>query len=89
MPDLAKWQQAQIRAAVARGINPIDAIAAVKVAAAAMPAGSDPDAYIMPAWMLAQDLARAEYQVDANAAWYSQQAGGRYAALLDAVEGDG
>lgn len=84
MTDLAKWQQAQVRAAVARGVNPIDATAAAKAFVAALPPGADPETYVLPDWMLTQDLTQSEYQVDANAFWYSNEAGGRYAALLDA-----
>lgn len=86
MGDLAKWSQAQVRAAVARGVNPIDAQAAVKAFVAALPPGGDPDTYVLPDWQLSQDLTQPQYRADANGAWYGEEAGGRFAALLDAGE---
>lgn len=84
MPDLAKWRQTQIRAAVARGVSPLDASQAAKVALALMPPGADPDAYLASDWMLVQDLSNRAYRDDANVAWFAR--GGRFATLLDAGE---
>lgn len=87
MGDLAKWQQQQVRAAVARGVNPIDATAAAKAFVSALPPGADPDTYVLPEWQLTQDLTQPQYRDDANAFWFGT-VDLRFATILDAYASD-
>jgi hypothetical protein len=83
--DLEKWADRQVRAAVARGINPLDAEKAVKDFLKLLPPGADPDTYVVPAYQLEQNLA---LQVDdARASWFSD-VDPRFARILDAMESD-
>lgn len=81
--DLEKWADGQVRAAVARGINVLDAAKAVKDFLRLLPPGADPDTYIVPPRYLEQDLPL--MVDDARAAWY-EEVDPRYARLLDASE---
>lgn len=69
MTDHSKWLQAQVNAAVAIGINPIDAHNAAKAFLALLPADADPDTYIVPAYALEQDVSDPALVQDAVNAW--------------------
>lgn len=78
-----KWASKQIAAAVALGINPLDAQMAVNAFLAMLPFVENPDTYIMPAYRLEQDLKSQRVIDDARADWYAKS-DPRYARLLDA-----
>jgi hypothetical protein len=80
--ELDKWASKQIDAAVARGVNPIDAAAAVKRFLAKLPPGADPDHYV-PHDGGEADVTRKEAIDDARADWYGKVEP-RVARLLDA-----
>lgn len=83
MPDLDKWATRQIAAAVSRGVHPLDAQKAAREFLALLPAGADPDTYIVPAYQLQQDVSSPQVADDLRAAWY-ERTEPRYARLLDA-----
>jgi hypothetical protein len=85
--DLEKWADGQVRAAVARGINPLDATKAVKDFLRLLPPGADPDTYIVPPRQLEQVLADEAVIADARSAWFGE-VDSRYARILDATESD-
>jgi len=82
--DLEKWKSKQIAAAVACGVNALDAARAVNEFLTLLPAGADPDTYIVPARQLEQPLPSEVVLVDVRAAWYGE-ADARWARLLDAT----
>lgn len=69
----AKWLDRQVRAAVAIGINVLDAQAAAKAFLALLPPGADPDTYIVPPHAMEQDLTSPEILADARVAWYADE----------------
>lgn len=73
MPDHSKWTNKQIQAAIAIGVNPLDAQAAAKAFLALLPDGADPDTYIVPAAQLEQDISAPELTQDAVAAWVARE----------------
>jgi hypothetical protein len=82
--ELEKWANKQIGAAVARGINPLDAAAAVKRFLSKLPPGADPDHYIPNDSDRAASEAISKAAVDdSRADWYGK-AEPRNARLLDA-----
>lgn len=81
--DLERWADKQVKAAIARGVNPLDAGAAVKAFLRLLPAGADPDTYVVPPRFLEQDLPL--LVDDARSAWY-EEVDPRFARLLDATE---
>lgn len=83
MPDLDKWATKQVQAAVSRGVHPLDAQKAVRAFLALLPAGADPDTYIVPAMRLEQDVSSPQVADDLRAVWY-ERTEPRYARLLDA-----
>lgn len=80
--ELERWQSRQIDAIVARGINPLDAAAAVKRFLAKLPPGADPDSYV-PQDYANVDVSSKEVIDDARANWYGK-VDPRVARLLDA-----
>jgi hypothetical protein len=66
--DLEKWANKQVSAAISRGVNVIDAQAAVKAFLRLLPPGADPATYVVPAYQLQQELFT--QVADARAAWY-------------------
>lgn len=83
--ELERWQTKQIQAAIAFGINPIDAAKAVDEFLANVPSGADPRTYVRPAYQLEQDISSQAVEDDARAAWFGDT-DPRYARLLDAKE---
>lgn len=83
--DLERWADGQVRAAIARGINPLDAQAAVKAFLKLLPPGADPDTYVVPPRQLEQVLGSEAVIADARSAWYAE-VDSRYARILDATE---
>lgn len=81
--ELERWKTKQINAAIAIGINPLDAANAVKRFLDKLPYGADPNTYIPPAYTLEQDLTSAEVKNDLRAEWY-ERAPRRFKRLLDA-----
>lgn len=81
--ELEKWASKQIAAAVAIGVNPLDAANSTRAFLALLPAGTDPDTYVPPAYALQQDVTSPAVLADARADWYSKVEP-RYARLLDA-----
>lgn len=73
MSDHSKWLNDQVAAAVAIGINPLDAISAAKAFLALLPAGADPYTYIVPAERLEQDITSEAIQQDAMVAWVARE----------------
>lgn len=73
MTDHSRWMNQQIAAAVAIGINPLDAMSAAKAFLALLPAGADPNTYIVPAQALEQDITSEAIQQDALAAWVARE----------------
>lgn len=67
--ELERWKSKQIDAAIAIGVNPLDAIASVNRFVAAVPPGADPRTYIRPAYELDQNLSAPDILADAKAAW--------------------
>jgi hypothetical protein len=85
--ELARWQTKQIAAAVTRGVNPVDAAAAVKRFMARLPAGADPNTFVAPAMTLNQDLTSSEISADLRASWYGDSGvSRRFKRLLDATQ---
>lgn len=74
MPDHTKWANAQVAAAIALGINPLDAANAVRAFLDMLPDGADPDTYVVPAAQLEQDITRDDIKADAVAAWIGDDA---------------
>jgi hypothetical protein len=66
--DLERWADKQVSAAIARGVNPLDAQAAVKAFLRLLPPGADPDTYVVPPYQLEQELF--SQVADSRAAWY-------------------
>lgn len=90
MPDHSRWMNQQIAAAVAIGINPLDAMSAAKAFLALLPAGADPNTYIVPAERLEQDITSEANQQDAMVAWVARDdIPTRYKLLLAAREQSG
>lgn len=83
-----KWASKQIAAAVALGVNVLDAQAAVSAFLATLPFGADPDTYIAPSQRLEQELTSGRVLDDARADWYAKS-DPRYARLLDASVANG
>ena len=83
--DHSKWANRQIAVAVALGVNPLDAARSVNEFLTLLPAGADPDTYIVPARALDQPLASERVLDDLRADWYGK-VDGRWARLLDAGE---
>ena len=81
--ELERWQSRQIDAAVARGINPIDAANAVKRFLAKLPEGADPDSYVPADTLSIVDLPSKAVLDDMRADWYGKVEP-KYARLLDA-----
>lgn len=67
-----KWLQQQVNAAVAIGINPLDAQRAAKAFLALLPPGADPNTYVVPGAQLEQDITSEAVRMDALAAWVSR-----------------
>lgn len=80
--ELERWQSRQIDAIVARGINPLDAAAAVKRFLAKLPPGADPDSYV-PQDYAGVDVSSKEVIDDARANWYGK-VDAKHVRLLDA-----
>lgn len=68
-----KWQTQQIQAAVAIGVNPLDAAKAAKWVIDHLPPGADPNTYVIPAAQLEQDLTAPEITQDAVSAWVARE----------------
>lgn len=85
--DLERWANQQVAAAVAIGVNPIDAAKAAKWVIDHLPAGADPNTYIFSAADLTEDITSPEVLQDARADWYAKT-DPRYARLLDASEAE-
>lgn len=85
--ELDKWASRQIDAAVARGVNPIDAAAAVKRFLAKLPPGADPDHYVPyygdDPYGTSADVSSKAVIDDARSDWYGKVAP-NVARLLDA-----
>lgn len=64
-----RFKRQQIAAAVALGINPLDALNAVNALLALVPMGVDLATYIVPSAQLVQDVSEPKYASDALAAW--------------------
>lgn len=80
-----KWQNSQVRALVAIGVNPLDAQSAVKRFLAKLPYGADPATFVAPAYTLAEDLISKSVADDLRVAWYgSENVEPRFKRLLDA-----
>lgn len=87
--ELDKWSNAQIHAAVARGINPLDAQNAVKRFLAKLPVGADPNTYVPADYFASEDLTSAAVLADVRAHWYGdERVAARYKRLLDAKAGE-
>lgn len=85
MPDLEKWRTKQIAAAVSLGVNPLDAAEAMRSFLAALPPGADPGTYVLPAYVLEQDITKPEIVADARTEWYGDEAiAATWKRLLDA-----
>lgn len=83
--ELEKWSNAQIHAAVARGVNPIDAANAVKRFLAKLPQGADPNTYVPNDNLLSMDLVSGTVLDDVRSAWYGdEKVPAKYKRLLDA-----
>lgn len=83
--DLDKWRTKQVNAAVARGLNVLDAQNAVDTFLALLPSGADPDTYIVPSYQLEQQLPSVAILADARAAWYGDEdIQPRFKRILDA-----
>lgn len=83
--ELERWKTAQIQAAIARGVNPLDAANAMRDFLASVPAGIDPRGYVRPASSLEQDLTSRAVGNDLRAAWYGDEdVPARFKRLLDA-----
>lgn len=80
--ELDKWSSKQISAAVARGVNPIDAAGAVKRFLAKLPPGADPDHFV-PYDSDEADVSSKAVIDDARSDWYGKVAP-NVARLLDA-----
>lgn len=72
MPDHSKFLNAQVAAAVAIGINPLDAMSAAKAFLALLPPGADPNTYIVPAYALEQDITSEAIRQDAMASFVAR-----------------
>ncbi len=68
-----KWLNDQVRAAVAIGINPLDAISAAKAFLALLPPGADPYTYVVPAYQLEQDITSEALRQDAMVAFVARE----------------
>lgn len=82
--DHSKWATKQINAAIAIGVNPIDAARAAKWVLDHLPPGADPDTYIFSADEMMEDLTSEAILADARADWFSK-VDPRDARLLDAT----
>lgn len=71
--NLERWQNEQVQAAVAIGVNPLDAQRAAKAFLALLPFGADPNTYIVPGAQLEQDITAPEITQDAVAAWVARE----------------
>lgn len=67
--DRERFKRQQIAAAVAMGVNPLDALNAVNALLALVPMGVDPATYIVPGAQLVQDVSEPRFASDALAAW--------------------
>jgi hypothetical protein len=83
--ELERWKTEQIGAAVARGINPIDAAKSMADFLFSVPSNTDPIGYVRPVVTLIQDVSSQALRDDANGDWYARVAS-RFARLLDARE---
>jgi len=82
--DHSKWANRQVAAAIAIGINPLDAANAVNAFLVVLPPGADPDTYIVPVYALEQG-APSDPLADLRASWYGDEGiAPRYKRLLDA-----
>lgn len=68
-----KWLTQQVNAAVAIGINPLDAMSAAKAFLALLPPGADPNTYVAPAYALEQDITSEAIQQDALASFVARE----------------
>lgn len=83
--EIERWKTKQINAAIARGVNPIDAISAMKDFLASVPLGVSPIGYIRPASSLEQDLTSKAVADDLRGTWYGDEdVPTRFKRLLDA-----
>lgn len=83
--EIERWKTKQINAAIARGVNPIDAIGAMKDFLASVPPGVSPIGYIRSASSLEQDLTSKAVADDLRGAWHGDEnVPPRFKRLLDA-----
>lgn len=88
--ELEKWKSAQIAAAVALGINPLDAASAMRSFLAMLPQGADPATYIVPSERLEQDIMSDAIVQDSRSEWYgAERIPSTYKRLLDATASNG
>lgn len=88
MTDHAKWANRQVAAAIALGVNPLDAANAASAFLALLPADADPDTYIVPAYALEQDVSDPALVQDAvNAFAGDDEVPSRFKLILLAGEG--
>lgn len=82
-----KWLTQQVNAAIAIGINPLDAQRAVKAFLALLPPGADPNTYVVPGAQLEQDITSEAIRMDALAAWVGRDdVPAQYKLILSAGE---
>jgi len=87
--DLERWANSQVAAAVAIGINPLDAQRAAKAFLALLPPGADPNTYIVPGHQLEQDITAPEMAQDALSAFVAREdVPSQFKLILAAGEGE-